>query len=102
MSIGSEAADLFIFLCVVCVPLAVGAVFIPIGRALADRIRSDRSLRADHDAIIRALQLIDARVGALEQAAASNATAIERLAARRLPELPAQRFATTPHPNTPH
>lgn len=102
MSIGSELGDLAIFLCVVCVPLAVGAVFIPIGRALADRIRSDRTLREDADAVIRALQAVDARLCAIEDAASRHSAALEALAARRLPALPVQGTLTTPRPTTPH
>lgn len=102
MSIGSELGDLVIFLCVVCVPLAVGAVFIPIGRALADRIRSDRTLREDSDAVIRALQAVDARLCAIEEVASRHSAALEALAARRLPALPVEGTVTTPRSTTPH
>lgn len=101
MNIGSEVGDLVIFLCIVCVPLAVGAVFIPIGLALAERIRSDRTIRDDRDAVIRALQDVDARLSAMEFSAARNSTALEALAAHRLPLVPLQGTSTTPRPTTP-
>lgn len=103
MSIGSEVANLIIFLCIVCVPLAVGAVCIPIGRALADRIRSGQPLRgSDQDGAIHVHRAIDARLAALEQATANNAIAIEHLAARRLPGLPSHHAPVTPRAITPH
>ena len=35
----SELSDLGVMLALICVPLATGAIFIPLGRALAERIR---------------------------------------------------------------
>lgn len=101
MSLGSEVADLAIFLCIVCVPIAVAAVFIPVGRALADRIRGDQALREHQEALLRALQAVHTRLDVIDDATASNAAALERLAARRLPELQ-QRPSNTPRPTTPH
>lgn len=102
MSISSEVADLAILLCIICVPLAVGAVFIPIGRALADRLRNDRHLREDQEAMIRALQMLDVRLRAIEDATADNAATLERLGGQRLQELSSQRRDATPRLTTPH
>lgn len=102
MSVGSDVADLAILLCIIGVPLAVGAVFIPIGRALADRIRNEHARRSDLDGVERALHAVDARIGALAKATELNAMALERLAARRLPELPRSHGADAVRPITPH
>jgi hypothetical protein len=102
MSIGSEVADLAILLCIICVPLAVGAVFIPIGRALAERIRSDQARRDDLDGVVRALHSVDVRLDALARTTESNASALEQLAARRLPELSRHAVVDEARRSTPH
>lgn len=102
MSIESEVADLVILLCIICVPLAVGAVCIPIGRAIADRIRNDHTRRNELDGMVRALQTVDARIGELSKATELNAAALERLAARRLPELPLSHGVDATRAITPH
>ncbi len=102
MTIGSEVADLAILLVIICVPLAVGAVFIPVGRALAERIRSDKARRDDLDSVVRALQSVDSRLDGLARATESSATALEHLAARRLPDLSRHPVVDEARRSTPH
>ncbi|MCO4098220.1 MAG: hypothetical protein HEQ38_02260 [Gemmatimonas sp.] len=63
----SEFADLAIVLALVCVPLAVGAVFIPLGRALADRLQNTRMPRDNLNCVIDALHALEDRVQQVEQ-----------------------------------
>ena len=73
MSVGGEIADLLIFLMIVCVPLAVGAVCIPVGRALADRVRGSRRDVATEDMLLRTLWEIEGRLAELERTVAAQA-----------------------------
>lgn len=79
----TEFVDLLIFLSIVCVPLAVGAVFIPFGRALARRVEQ---------APVREAELasrLDPRIEVLEREVAALAIELERVAERqRLLEAP--------------
>jgi len=102
VSISSEIADLAILLFIICIPLVVGAILIPIGRAFADRLRRDNARQNDLDGVMRALHAVDARIGDLSRATEANTTALEGLAARRLPELPPRHIADAARPSTPH
>ena len=108
MSIGSEVTDLLTFLAIVCVPLAVGAVLIPVGRALAQRIRGTQRERDHDDAILRSLWGIDQRLASLEQTMQEELRAATlRSAQPTLPDRPvsarsAIAGSATPRSITPH
>ncbi len=42
-----ELSDLAVMLALICVPIATGAVFIPLGKVLAERLRQRRTLTFD-------------------------------------------------------
>ena len=108
MSIGSEVADLLTFLAIVCVPLAVGAVLIPTGRAIAERIRGTRRELDRDDAILRTLWAIDQRLVSLERTVQEELRAATLRAAQpHLPDRPVSARSTiagsVPPPSiTPH
>lgn len=69
----SELADLGVLLAMICVPLAVGAIAIPIGRALADRVRTRGGVRPSALPSEDRLATIEAQVRRLERALAPRA-----------------------------
>jgi hypothetical protein len=108
MNVGSELGDLLTFLAIVCVPLAVGAVLIPVGRAMAERIRGTQREPDRDDAILSTLGRIDQRLASLERTMQEELRAATLRAAQpHLPDRPASArsaiAASAPPPSiTPH
>lgn len=67
-----ELSDLLVMLALICVPVASGAVFIPLGRALAERVRQRRTLSFDAES--RLMHRLDG----LEQLIASIAAEVQK------------------------
>ena len=75
----SELADLVIMLSLICIPLATGAIAIPLGRALADRYRRSRMLgSAREDALEFQRWLVD-RMDQVESTTNAVLADVERL-----------------------
>jgi hypothetical protein len=72
----SELSDLGVMLALICIPLATGAIFIPLGRAIAARVRRD-GLGSEND-MLRSGQVVQ-RLDRLESLAASIASETQRL-----------------------
>lgn len=75
----SELTDLAVLLAILCVPLGVGAIAFPLGRALAERLRLPRRRDAHLSAILSALESVNARLSAVERAVDATAVEVERL-----------------------
>ena len=75
----NELADLATYLVVVCVPLAVAAITIPVGRALAERIRRGKLPQSEPPVTDARLDELAHRLVALEQAIEVAALEVERL-----------------------
>ena len=80
MSAGSEIADLLVFLAIICVPLAVGGVCIPVGRAIADRIRDAGRPTGRDEVVLRTLWEIEGRLASLERMSSEQSKASALLA----------------------
>jgi len=104
MSIGHELADLLTLLAIVCVPLAVGGVCIPVGRAIADRIRGAGRAGANDDASWRALGALERRLAILERTVVAQADAMALLASHQRQHVPPSTIGpgVAPRVVTPH
>jgi hypothetical protein len=100
----SELADLATYLIVVCVPIAVAAITIPVGRALGERIRRGKLAAVGPSLLEARADELAQRLVALEQAIDVAALEVERLGEQQrslamreqLPPTKSPR-ATTPH-----
>lgn len=68
----SQLSDLAVMLALICVPLATGAISIPLGKALAERMRRRRTMPLDVEARLML------RLDSLEQATASIAAEMQK------------------------
>jgi hypothetical protein len=100
----NELADLATYLVVVCVPIAVAAVAIPVGRALGDRIRRGKNATPEPLLVDARADELAQRLVALQQAIEVAALEVERLgeqqrylARRELPSLTKPPRVITPH-----
>lgn len=75
----NELADLATYLVVVCVPIVVAAITIPVGRALAERIRRGKGAEPEPPITDVRLDQLAHRLVALEQAIEVAALEVERL-----------------------
>lgn len=75
----SELADLATYLIVVCVPIAVAAITIPVGRALGGRIRRGKLAAVGPSLLEGRADELAQRLAALEQAIDVAALEVERL-----------------------
>lgn len=75
----NELADLATYLVVVCVPIAVAAITIPVGRALGERIRRGKVAEPEPSVTDAKLDQMAQRLVALEQAIEVAALEVERL-----------------------
>jgi hypothetical protein len=86
-----ELSDLGIMLALICVPLAVGAITIPLGLALAERLRRSRT-QSDHDAaLVATLNELIGRLAALEHSVDTASIEVERLAGQQRDQAVARR-----------
>jgi hypothetical protein len=99
----NELADLGTYLIVVCVPIAVAAITIPVGRALAGRIRRAKPTEPQGSLIDARTEELARKLVNLERAIEVAALEVERLGEQ-------QRYLTkqslpptrTPRVITPH
>ena len=104
----SELTDLAVLLAMICVPLGVGAIAFPLGRALAERLRLPRRRDVQLTTVVTALEAVNARLSALERAVDVTAREVERLndyqrhATRALPERAETPRLRSSTPITPH
>jgi hypothetical protein len=104
----SELTDLAVLMAMICVPLGVGAIAIPLGRALAERMRLPRRRDAHFSAVLTALESVNSRLSALERTVDATAVEVERLsdlernAPRAFPERSAAPRLRGTTPATPH
>lgn len=75
----NELADLATYLVVVCIPLAVAAITIPVGRALGARIRRGKVAEPEPPVTDAKLDQMAQRLVVLEEAIEVAAVEIERL-----------------------
>ncbi|HEU4994302.1 MAG TPA: hypothetical protein VFT29_05760 [Gemmatimonadaceae bacterium] len=73
----SELSDLGVVLALICVPLATGAVFIPLGKAIAARIRHRDEPAPEHGS--HQSDSLAERIGRLESLVASIAKETQRM-----------------------
>lgn len=99
----NELADLGTYLIVVCVPIAVAAITIPVGRALGERIRRAKLAEPEPSVLDARAEELARRLLALERAIEVAAVEVERLgeqqryfARHSLPPTKSPR-AITPH-----
>lgn len=98
----SEYSDVLRFLAIICVPIVVVAIAVPVGRAIAERVR--KPFPGAHPDIFEQLSALDARLGRLESSIDAIAIEVERNGelqrhAARL--LEGQARAVAPDPSAP-
>ena len=75
----SELGDLAVLLAIVCVPIAVAAIAIPLGRAIANRVDRRDLRNIDLEAVEQRVSAVDERLAALEESIASMSLQVERI-----------------------